>query len=149
MNKFGWIFLLLFVSPLRGELNKTYPTSPVTVLRVQAYQDAIQSIYDANYDLQYDTWSVIGSSYVYLSSDQIITGYLTDTSQSTWTVVSATWTLSGYNQMLINDLKIKAINTVADQEEIYMVWPDTSPPVGWKGWCLSLSNGNPIAGVCP
>ena len=38
-----------------GALSKTFPTSPVTIIRLSAYQDVINTIYNSTYTVSYST----------------------------------------------------------------------------------------------
>lgn len=65
-------------------------------------------------------------------------------------MVQATWTLQQFLDWRDQDMKVEQILNVAnDDMEIYMVWHDTSPPEGWKGWCLGTVNGKQIPVACP
>lgn len=149
MRKF-FLILLIIVPVAEAALNRTYPTSATTQLRVEAYNDAIASIWKSNYVIKVDTWAVVVDSYTYIPGGPPLVGWFTDTSN--WTLVSTSWTVSGYNAALVEDAKLKLINQILDEDvEEYMVFPATST-VGmieaWKGWCLSVVNGKNVSIVC-
>lgn len=137
LNKLAALsFLFLLSSQAKGELTKTYPTSPVTTLRMETYLDAIASVYKSSYTVQVDTWTEALDHYRWVKSSQTIHAYNFDVSISTYKVFDATYTIQAYSQMVSEEAKFRALDKVLDQIEIYMVWPDTSPAQGWKGWCL-------------
>ena len=131
----------------QGELSKTYPTSPVTTLRLEAYLDTIQSSYANNYEVKTSTWDVLGSSYTYIPPNQTIQGFVWDVAKNTSTASS--WSIDQYNKLMADEMKQRIYNSILDQQEIYMVWPDTNPVSGWRGWCLGTISGKKIPVACP
>ena len=153
----NFLLIVLLGSPLaHGALNKTYPTSATTNLRVETYVDAVGTIYKSTYSVQVSTWFPIGSTWTYILSDQkingvewyiktattpinplngikltssngLINGYSWVLENSTYVVKSTTWTVGEYSNLIINEAKRNFINEVLDGDiEQYMVWGDTT-----------------------
>lgn len=144
------LFLLLFVpSFLQAELSKTYPSSPVTTIRMDAYIDEASTIYKSTWTVYKGTWTFFGSTRTFLNGNNHVFGRIS-LDGSTTTVRQSSWTLNAYNAMLLDEAKQRWISEVVDHDiEIYMVWPSTNSPSGWKGWCSHLVNGNVVAIPCP
>jgi hypothetical protein len=65
------------------------------------------------------------------------------------TIYNSTYTVS-YSTNDWDTTTNYLINQIADQEEVYMVWPDTGPcPSDWRGWGSGIVNGKRIAVQCP
>lgn len=141
------IVIISLCFPLFGELNKTYPTSPVTTLRLETYVDAIETIHNSTYTIQTSTWiSLIDHPKVYVKLNDPIYGYVLI---GTGTVVASSWTASQFFDMAVKTAKYKLIEEVLDNDvEQYMVWPSTDCPFGWKGWGNKVINGNNVPSVC-
>lgn len=151
-----FLFVLLSCSLAHGALNKTYPTSATTNLRIETYVDAIGTVADSTYTIPVSTWAILGSTYTYVYSNQIVSGvewylkgstsainpmrgikvgssnslvggYVWSLSNSTYTVKSTTWTIKEYTDLVIEAAKYKFIEEILDEDiEQYMVWQDTS-----------------------
>ena len=145
----------LFVTAGWGALNKTYPSSPITTLRMETYLDGISTIYNS-------TWTINKSSDAFMYSNSTWTffdpNFKIPVSQrymvgSTWTVKGTTWTLGDFLKFTVDETRSQIINEILDQDvEEYLVWPSTTiyPTYGtWQGWCLKLVNGKYIPGSCP
>lgn len=133
------------LAPSQAELSKTYPTSAVTTLRLEAYLDAIQTSSAKDYTVKTSTWDVLGFNYTFIYSTQTVSGYVWYGSSS----VPSIWTIDQYNRLMAEGIKNRIYETILDQQEIYMVWPDTNPVAGWRGWCLGVISGKKIPITCP
>lgn len=102
----------------------------------------------STYSIQMDTWDVLCDSYTLIPSNQIVTGWITDISTNPFTVKQASWTISDYTALVAEQSRRHAFDSVLDNDiEQFMVWPDTNPAQGWKGWCLDAIQKIPVA--CP
>lgn len=144
-------FLLVLIAGGVGATQvKSFPTSPVTQIRMDTYQDGFNTIGLSTWTLDVSTWVVFGSSYYILMPNQLVTGTKFDWSGSSWTINSSTLTLQQYTLAVIDQTRIQSINQIADDDmEQYMVWPDTAPPSGWKGYCLEVMGITKVPTVCP
>ena len=125
----------LFSVPCWG-ISKTSPTSPVTTLRFEVLTDAFKNAY-STYSVSIDTWDVIGDSYTWIPSNQVVRGWVTDTSTSPWIMKSSTWNISDYTALIAEQSRRQVFDSILDNDnELWLVWPDTSPPMGWQGFCL-------------
>lgn len=137
--------LLLLAGTSWAGLNKTYPTSPVTTLRLEAYQDGFRTVYLSTYSIG-PSWTYFGSTMTYVAGEGQVNGYVVISGSTQ----PANWSIYDYSNMLIEQTKLQFINEILDDAiEQYMVWPGTSPVPGWKGWCLGTVNGKQIAVACP
>lgn len=144
---------LLFLIPLAGSwaaLSKTYPTSAVTTVRLSAYQDAFNTVGTSTETFETDRWEVLGgSTWTWVPSNQKIDGYWSVAVGTNWVVVPVQWDIKDYSKLLYEESVLRQINKVADDDiEIYMVFPATFAPVGWRGWCLSNAP-KPVPTICP
>jgi len=126
-------------------ISKTSPASPVSVLRFEAFTDGFKNAY-STYSVQMDTWDVVADSYTWVPSNQVVTGWVTDTSTIPWTVKEASWSISDYTALISEQARRQVFDSILDKdEELWLVWPDTNPPLGWSGWCHQGSTWVP----CP
>ena len=137
----------------------TYPLSATVAVKERTYYDDVQTLYNSSWTVQTSTWvgfittgTVLApfGDYTWINASQTVTGLsavrLTST---TWNVQVSTWTLEDYTKLIIEETKFHDLNGIADNEEIFMVWFDTSPPRGWQGYCLSIINGHDVPIQCP
>lgn len=135
--------VLLFLLPIlaHAELSKTYPSAPVTTIRMDAYIDEASTIYKSTWMVNKGTWTFFGSTRTFLNGNNHVFGRIS-LDGSTTTVKQSSWTLTDYNTMLLDETKQRWINEVMDHDiEQYMVWVDSNCPVGWKGWASKMING--------
>jgi hypothetical protein len=112
------LFLLCLASLVYGSLNKTYPTSATTEIRMEMVTDNIGTIWKST-TTEFMRYEVDGST--------------TEFSLSTRTVEA---------------IKLSLLNEMIDKDiEQYLVFPGTST-TNWKGWCLRMINNNPVPVPC-
>jgi hypothetical protein len=146
-----YLFLLVLLLPIKlfAVQDQWYPTADVTQIRMDTYQDCLDTIYDSTFSVNFASGSVIVSSTVVPTPNQFVTGlYQIDhgsySSTSLFKISLEDWT----KNIILED-RMTFINAIADEdEEIYMVYPGTSAPAGWTGWCQDTVNGNLIAVAC-
>ena len=146
------VVLALGATGAEAALSRTYPNSAVTTIRLSAYQDGFETIWKSTWSIEVSTWIPMISIWTYLIPDTTIYGYISEYSSGTWTVKESSWSLSDYNNLLIETVKLRITNEILDEDiEQYLVWPDTTtmPVDGWRGWCLVEVNGTWIPGLCP
>ena len=146
-----FLFIVLIPSLGYAALSKTYPTSPVTTIRMDAYNDAFATIYKSTNAVVTSTWTVVNSSWTLIPSTQtVVFDTAVRASSTTWTIKRSTVTISEYTKMIVDETKLRLINEVLDKDvEQYMVWGGTvAPPGGWLGWCSEIKNGNIVPIVC-
>ena len=140
--------LLIFPQIAFGALNKTYPTSAVTNLRIETYVDAFSTIYNSTYSIGVSTWVILNSKYIYFTPSKI-NGFEYSLINSSWTKTNIEFELKDILDMVVNQSKIEFINNVLDSDiEQYLVWPSTSAPKDWDGWCMEKINGKDIPISC-
>lgn len=147
VSKSLFIFLLV-PSLLDGALNKTYPTAATTNLRIETYVDGFATMHNSSWTVNVSTWGYLGSTMTWLNNDNV-TGYVYTVNNSCWTVKQATWTVKNLLELYTESLKTRIVNKILDQDiEQYLVWPSTTAPRDWKGWCLDRINGKDVPITC-
>lgn len=153
------LIIVFFVSLCEAKLNQTYPTSATTFLRMETYQDGFETVYQSSWNINVSTWEIIGSSYTYISSTEPITGFIATISSFTynvdgttttnWNIQDTSWPMTDFINLIRDETRLRDTNKILDDDiEEYLVWPDTSPPAGWQGWCLKQINENPVPVTC-
>lgn len=128
-------FSLSFLLSANGyaALSKTYPTANTTTLRMDTYQDAIQTIWDssvpAGINISTTAWEFEKAVIINKIMDDDMEQYLV-------------WPGTDVAHMYLLDGKT--------------VDPLKFPPVdartgiaGWRGWCFSIINNHEVPVVCP
>jgi hypothetical protein len=105
-----------------------------------------------------EAFNVIGLStrtfnengWLVLGAGQSVQGMAYFWNGSTWTVTSTSWTVEELLDISYQEGRTDAINDVADRlVEQFMVWPGTSAPAGWTGWCSTIIGTATVPIVCP
>jgi len=147
------LFLFLFISPMIcfSALSKLYPTSAVTTVRLDAYNDGFKTVYMSTWTIDFSTWVPLGSTWTWIVPEGNVQVFTLDT--STPIVHSSTWSLRDYTDRVIKETELRMINLIVDEAiEQYMVDSSTEPypnPGTWKGWCWILMNNKWVYGTCP
>ena len=143
------VSVLLFVSVSLSKLNKTYPTSATTNLRMETYVDEASTIANSSWTIRQSTWTYFGSTRTYTNGNHYIFGsYSVD--GSTWNIKQTSWTYNSYIDMVLEEAMNMWITEVLDKDiEQYLVYPATTCPEGWQGFCFQLINGTTIYKNCP
>lgn len=144
------ILCFLFLSTYSfAALSRTYPTSNVTTVRMSAYTDGINTVGLSTDAIKVDDWDVVGSTWSYIPSNQDIHGYWSVNVGTNWVSIPVQWTIKEYTDLIYEESVLRQLNKVADDDiELYMVFPATFAPVGWRGWCLNNAP-KPIPTQCP
>lgn len=143
--------LLLFIPVVTfAALSKTFPTSNVTKVRLSGYYDGIRTTALSTDTIKVGQWDSIASSYTWIHNDQHVdVSYYVYEGTNT-VVIPHSMTLQEYTDLIIEETRLRVINEIVNQDlEIYFVWPGTSPPRGWVGWCQGEINGRNIPVLCP
>lgn len=145
------LFILLFPAIGYAALSKTYPTSPVTTIRMDVYTDVFTTIYKSTDTVQMSTWTVLNSSWTVIPANQnVLFDTAVKVSSTTWKLQRSTVTIEAYTKMVVEETKLRIMNEILDKDvEQYMVWSgSTTPDGGWKGWCSDIINGKLVPIVC-
>ena len=155
LKAFSLFLLVLFWTVLAQAVqNKTYPTAATTKIRVDTYTDEFSTTYKSTWTIEVGKWQPIiamsSSSWTWINSSQTVSGYVGGFQGSTFSYHASTWTIGEYTRMIIEATKIHSNDESVNQDvEEYMVWPDTNCPSGWKGWANKVINGKNVAVACP
>lgn len=154
-RNFLWKVLgLLFLSGVASAaLNRTYPKSATTVLRVETYIDGIRTIYLSTWTIPVRAWtSLYKESASIFPIDYVPINVLKSkwsVENSTYILKISTYSLQEFIDLVVFETKMTVLNEVMDKDmEQYIVWPGTSPPKGWLGWCQKIINGRPVPVPC-
>lgn len=131
------LFLIALLSPVGGRaaLSKTFPTSPVTVLRLECYLDVFKTIYNSSVTAD-------GSRIVSLSTAPFTLQI--NPSTSTPRIIYEPGVKTE------DELKLLWINEILDRDvEQYLVFPSSEAPTGWLGWCSRKSGIKIVPVPCP
>ena len=121
-----------------GDVVKSYPTSPITTLYLDAYIDGIAINYRSTSTFKVGEWSVLGSTWTKVTSTTPIKADVWVWDGSTWSAVGMEFSLQDYTNAIVQKVRFDGFNEILDQRiEQFLVYPGTSAPAGWKGWCLN------------
>jgi hypothetical protein len=145
------LLILLTALPSWGVLSRLYPTAATIQIRCDAYVDSVKSVDESTWTVAISSWAWLGSTLTYVNP-AVIDGYTAylNAGTTTYTVLSSSWSLKDYTQMVVDQTKWIAIDKVLeDDTNIFTVWHDTNPPAGWTGYCLVFKNSRWVAADCP
>jgi hypothetical protein len=152
----GVVSAFLFTKA-EARLAPAYPSNPVAILHVQAYEDGLNTIGLSTWTLTAENWDVLRDKYVWIDSSQTtagyVTGWITNTSTRPWTVEISSWTIPEYTKLVADQARNNSMNDVMDDGvEPYMVFPatDTTRLIGtWSGFCSMIVGDKVIPVICP
>lgn len=154
--KVSSFLLLAFASVCSAELSRTYPTSPVTTVRMDAFMETFRVLVSTplnhiNVNRNWDITKSTSTEFVYISSRTDVHVWYAkyEVGLSTWVYRSDTWTLDEYADHVVFVTLLEYLNAVLDNVvEQFLVYPSTAAPNGWAGWCLKEINGNLVPIEC-
>lgn len=158
LRAFALLFLsFVVIGVVEAKQNVSFPTSPVTTIRMDTYQDGFNTTGLSTWTIDTSTWVdtglwvVPGSSMTMIDAGQKVYFSSYSFSNGVWSVVPSSISLQDYTQKVVDLTKLNVINEIMDKDmEQFLVWPDTNPVAGWQGFCGQVApNGTLIAVFCP
>ena len=114
--------------------------------KIDDYQDILETLILSTGNIQIDSWQTFGYNYTWIPSPQRVEGFINSYDGYGNDSILTSWTIQEYTDMVYEETRYRMINSILDEDiEQFLVWPDTSPPAGWRGFCL---NGRKYV-LCP